>query len=205
MTPSDSHESDAPSFAGCAAAVSFDLYVIEREDDLTLDELYELLEADEGKDLRQAGPGPRTAALLQELEHRWPGPDEDPDASPWSSWPLWQPEGQDVGGFNIAFSWADEVLPVMVEGCRRHGLVLFDPQGEQVHTPRRPRNRWNPFKRKPRPYSGKGSEPSEGREGWKTAAELMAELEADEEWVRARQEDERKRRERFGMEGQEAE
>jgi hypothetical protein len=85
-------------------------------------------------------PGPQMAAFVAELENRWTGLEDDPhDLSPWSSWPLWQPEfGGRALALNIRWSRAGDVPPVVVEIAARHGLRVYDPQADEfVGSPRR--------------------------------------------------------------------
>ena len=65
--------------------MSFDLYVLDLEAGAGVDAVQELLD-DESGTLTA-----RLASLVSELEQRFPGLDDDPDASPWASWPLEQP------------------------------------------------------------------------------------------------------------------
>ena len=82
--------------------VSFDLYVFDGdvpEDEATIGEWLE-------DDSRRGTPlTPRLATLVAELEQRYPALDDDPDNSPWASWPLAQAmvDGR-CCGFNIASS-----------------------------------------------------------------------------------------------------
>lgn len=76
----------------------------------------------------------RLAAFVAELEASYPGLDDDPDGSPWASWPL---AGNSAAngrccGFNILWSAADAVSGEIRDRARRHGLVLYDPQTGEV-------------------------------------------------------------------------
>lgn len=124
---------------GC---VSFDLFVFPPDGPATIQECHAALEAEEA---RLEGPeqdeelptmGPEMAAFVAELERRWPSLDADPDGSPWSSWPLWQPM---VGGgtaLNIKWSRADEMRAAVLEAADRSNVVIYDPQLDEVVPPR---------------------------------------------------------------------
>ena len=59
-------------------------------------------------------PGPEMAAFMDELERRWPSLNDDPDASPWASWPLWQPAGGGGTALNISWSFVDSTAPAIL-------------------------------------------------------------------------------------------
>ena len=125
--------------------MSFDLYAFPASGPRTVLEVHQLLEADEVENLRFdydsarwfPQPGPQMAAFVDELERRWPSLDTDPDGSPWSSWPLWQPT---VGGgtaLNISWSAADSVLTAILEIAARAKVIIYDPQSDEVIHPHR--------------------------------------------------------------------
>jgi len=80
---------------------------------------------------------PRLAALVAELEERSPGLDDDPDRSPWGSWPLTRAmvDGR-CCGFNNVWSRAEELSAAMRALCAEKGLTLYDPQAGLVLRPR---------------------------------------------------------------------
>src|SRR5215472_4794500 len=57
---------------------------------------------------------------------------DDPDGSPWSSWPLWQPIVGGGTGLNIGWSYAASVAPTIVEIAARHNVIIYDPQADQL-------------------------------------------------------------------------
>ena len=75
------------------------------------------------------------ARFLSELEQRWPSLDEDPDGSPWSTWPLWQPDAGGGTGLNIRWSYAASVMPEILKIAGRHNVIIYDPQAGQVIHP----------------------------------------------------------------------
>lgn len=114
--------------------MSFDLYVFDADaapaDDIEV--MFLLDDETPGMELT-----PPLVALIDELKASFPGLDEDPDGSPWSSWPL---EGNACAGghgcaFNIAWAEAESMLGVMTEACSRRGLWLFDPCAGRVTPP----------------------------------------------------------------------
>lgn len=114
--------------------MSFDLYVFDMDavpDDE--EELGELLEDDTGWG---APPTPRLVAFIAELSSSFPGLDDDPDGSPWASWPLDQTmlDGRCVG-FNIVWSQAEAMSRAFRTRCEAASLSLYDPQESLVIRP----------------------------------------------------------------------
>ena len=125
--------------------MSFDLYVFDCEIPDDGKKIGEMLEDDSrwGADLT-----PRLAAFVAELEQRYPGLDDEPDDSPWASWPLAQAmvDGH-CCGFNIVWSRAEQMSADMRALCAANGLTLHDPQDDIVlrpsgSTPTSPKRRW---------------------------------------------------------------
>lgn len=80
---------------------------------------------------------PALSAFVAELEATYPGLDEDPDNSPWSSWPL-DSNAMVAGrcvGLNIGWSHAETMHVAIARACRHHGLTLFDPQDDTFDRP----------------------------------------------------------------------
>jgi hypothetical protein len=75
------------------------------------------------------------ANFLGELERRWPGLEENPQHSPWSNWPLWQPILG--GGTSLAIRWsrADEMLAAILELADSAGIIVYDRQAGEVINP----------------------------------------------------------------------
>jgi hypothetical protein len=123
--------------------VTFDLYAFPAPGPRTVPDVRQLLEGEEVEDLRfdhDAGrwlppPGPQMARFVDELERRWPSLDDDPDGSPWSSWPLWQPVAGGGTALNIGWSFAVSVPPVILEIAARTGVIIYDPQADQLISP----------------------------------------------------------------------
>jgi hypothetical protein len=81
-------------------------------------------------------PGPQMATFIDELERRWPSLEIDPDGSPWSSWPLWQPTAGGGTALNISWSAADSVVPAILEIAVRANVSIYDPQNDElIHPP----------------------------------------------------------------------
>jgi hypothetical protein len=82
-------------------------------------------------------PSPDLTRFLEELLERFPPPgaltaDEPADgASPWAD----GPEGSDrLISLSLRWSARDEDLDEIVALGRKHGLVIYDPQGPDFHT-----------------------------------------------------------------------
>lgn len=113
--------------------MSFDLYVF--DGDVPDDEV--IIGGWMEDDSRWDAPlTPRLASLVAELERRYPNLDEDPDTSPWASWPLTQSmvDGR-CCGFNIVWSQSDQMSADMRALCSECGLTLYDPQESLVVRP----------------------------------------------------------------------
>jgi hypothetical protein len=114
--------------------VSFDLYVFDCDVPDDGGAIGELLEDDSRWD---APLSARLAAFVAELEARYPGLDDDPDHSPWASWPLSRSamlDGRCVG-VSIGWSYADRMSSEVRSLCADRGLTLYDPQAERVTRP----------------------------------------------------------------------
>ncbi len=114
--------------------MSFDLYVFD-VDDLPEDdeEIGALLEDDSSWDKPLTSA---LAALVSELEARFPGLDDDPDNSPWASWPLNQSmAGGTSCGFNIIWSAAEPMSKAITAAATARGLKVYDPQSGAVTGP----------------------------------------------------------------------
>jgi hypothetical protein len=91
------------------------------------------LGSDTGDEL--SPPCTQMTRFLDELERRWPSLEDDPDGSPWSSWPLWQPMAGGGTGLNIAWSHADSMRPAILEIAARTNVIIYDPQSDQLIHP----------------------------------------------------------------------
>jgi hypothetical protein len=100
--------------------MTFDLYAFPAPEPKTAAEAHQLLDAgDADEHLRfdtDSGqwlprPGPQMVTFIDELQRRWPSLNDDPDGSPWSIWPLWQPTAGGGTGLNIGWSFAASVAP----------------------------------------------------------------------------------------------
>lgn len=120
--------------------MSFDLFVYPPSGPATVAEVRQLMEAEQRRrqsrtDNPLPPPGPEMATFLDELEHRWPSLEDDPDGSPWSCWPLWGPMTGGGTGLNIAWSRADSMRPTILEIASRANVIVYDPQVDQVILP----------------------------------------------------------------------
>jgi hypothetical protein len=117
--------------------MSFDLRVYPPSGPTTLDEVDQLAAADEDApmDAEYPPPGPEMASFLTELERGWPSVEDDVNASPWSSWPLWQPINGGGTDLNIRWPKADSMLAAILEIAARTNVIVFDPQSGQVILP----------------------------------------------------------------------
>ena len=122
--------------------MSFDLYVFDDPD--VPDPGAKLLSLIEDESRWGAPLSPTLREFVGELEAAHPGLDENPDESPWASWPLDGDSLTDGRGcaFNIAWSHSDRMLEEFVERCRRYHLTLYDPQANVVLRPAQRRHWW---------------------------------------------------------------
>lgn len=117
--------------------MSFDLLVFPSSGPTTVPEVHQLLDAEEQRleshvDSTLPPPGPEMARFLDELERRWPSLEDDPDSSPWSSWPLWQPLTGGGTALNIAWSQAETMRTAILELAARVGVIIYDPQTDEL-------------------------------------------------------------------------
>jgi len=120
--------------------VSFDLYIFPAPGPMTVEEARQLLETEDPQFDTEAGawlppPGPEMAAFMDELERQWPSLDDDPDGSPWASWPLWQPVGGGGTALNVSWSFVDSTVPVILEIAAHANMVIYDPQPDELIRP----------------------------------------------------------------------
>ena len=136
--------------------MSFDLAVWHGTRALSTEEAAGIHEAlCEGRALPSAAgvtASPSVDAFLAALHARYPNldslPEDAVDASPWAS-------GFEASDHHVLlnFRWgsaSDEAVAAAVDLARSHGLVLFDPQGPQVHLPpalRPAASRWQFWRR----------------------------------------------------------
>ena len=80
--------------------------------------------------------GPEMARFLDELQRRWPSLEDDPERSPWSCSPLWQPTigGHAIEAIGMAIRWsrAGEMYDAIVEIAARAGVIIWDHQSAEV-------------------------------------------------------------------------
>src|SRR5215470_13156769 len=120
--------------------MSFDLLVFPPSGPATGAEVRRLLDAEEerlisGADTALPPLSPEMARFMDEIKHRWPSLDDDPDGSPWTIEHSWEPSLG--GGLGLAIKWScsDSVLIAIFEIAERTGVIIYDPQAEVVHRP----------------------------------------------------------------------
>jgi hypothetical protein len=79
--------------------------------------------------------GPEMVRFKDEIERRWRSLEDDPDGSPWSISPLWQPMTGGGTGFNIVWSRAHEMCTAILEIAARTNVIIYDPQVPEVILP----------------------------------------------------------------------
>lgn len=114
--------------------MSFDVYILSAEvPTIDSEELIELLEDQEhwGGELV-----PELQEVANELKAEWPTLEEDPDASPWSTHPLEQPEyGGKILALNIGWSHVESTVPEIQRICSERDLRIYDPQADTIAIP----------------------------------------------------------------------
>ncbi|MBB2940381.1 hypothetical protein FB565_000085 [Actinoplanes lutulentus] len=111
--------------------MSFDLMLVDPDTAPTSEQIYQRLDSDEPEALLSN----RMRAAIDECASRWPGSDQAD--SPWASWPLADETGPSVIEINIQHEFADDMVPTLIEIAGRHGIVLYDPQQDELHLPAR--------------------------------------------------------------------
>ncbi|MFF4542134.1 hypothetical protein [Streptomyces aureus] len=116
--------------------MTYDLAVWEGEpplDDIqagsTYDELYErYLESEDGA----LPPSARIERYVRALIERYPEDDHEGYRSPWASPPLIAEASGPMVYLLMSYRQAEEVSEYAAQLARSHGLVCFDPQGEDL-------------------------------------------------------------------------
>ena len=120
--------------------MSFDLVIWEAPVPRSIDEVEALLDGYYEREAEDAfAPSRALVAFRRELLERYPAledlPEESFDApgvSPWSVTPV---ASDRVIELNVVWGTPDEVITTIAALVQRHGLILYDPQGPQVHLP----------------------------------------------------------------------
>jgi hypothetical protein len=120
--------------------VSFDLNAFPPSGPRTVWEVRQLLDAEEQRLVTGADDplppfGPEMARFVDEIKRRWPSLEDDPDSSPWSVSPGWQPMTGGGTGCNIIWSRADEMYTAILEIAARANVIIYDPQVPEVILP----------------------------------------------------------------------
>jgi hypothetical protein len=102
-------------------------------------------DADEAKALTEAWyqseddsafePSEDIARVADQLRSRWPDSYEDrpPENCPWSDMPFWQSDR--LLALHIRWGADDAAIAAIYVLAKKHGLVLYDPQGPDVFLP----------------------------------------------------------------------
>jgi hypothetical protein len=120
--------------------MSFDLYVFPPSGPRTLDEVHRLLAEEERRivakdDTPLSAPDPHMGRFLDELERSWSSLQEDPDHSPWSDWPLWQPMLNGGTILGIRWSQAEVMRTAILSLARSANVIVYDQQSGEVIIP----------------------------------------------------------------------
>ena len=80
-------------------------------------------------------PSGNVKRFLDEIRAHYPDDFEGGtnDLSPWSSWPI--PQSDRIVDLSIRWSASDSVIETIEDLARTFGLVLYDPQGPDIHLP----------------------------------------------------------------------
>lgn len=111
--------------------MSFDLVVLAVEPSATADDVRQMADHCTGMEHRDGELDQRIVSFYEELRARFPDhPPYDPE-SPWMSAPL--DVGIDHVSMNISYSpRGSEAVDVVLDLAERYGLVIYDPQGDEV-------------------------------------------------------------------------
>src|SRR4051812_28117966 len=93
--------------------------------------------SNESDDAAVFAPSEDVLRFYDELMARFPAVDREstPEEDPWAS----APERSDrVIEMSLRWSVPDQTLDAIVALARKHGLVLYDPQGPSLHSPEQP-------------------------------------------------------------------
>lgn len=126
--------------------MSFDLYILSAEvPTIESDELIELLEDQEhwGGELV-----PELQEVANELKAEWSTLEDDPDASPWSTHPLEQPEYDGkILALDIGWSHVESTVPKIQRISAERDLRIYDPQADTITIPKTSGSRRGLFRR----------------------------------------------------------
>ena len=120
--------------------MSFDLYAFPSSGPRTVLEVCQLMDAEEQRLLTGADDvlpplGPEMARFVDEIARRWQSLEDDPDGSPWSISPSWEPMTVAGPALTSSGSRADEVYQAILEIAARANMIIYDPQVPDVILP----------------------------------------------------------------------
>ena len=75
------------------------------------------------------------ARFVDEIKRRWPSLEDDPNSSPWSISPNWQPTTGAGAGVNIVWARANEMYMAILEIAARTNVIIYDPRVPEVILP----------------------------------------------------------------------
>ncbi|MEU5565060.1 hypothetical protein [Micromonospora musae] len=111
--------------------MSFDLVVLAVEPCATPEDVREMADRCADREHRVGELDPRIVSFYEELRVRFPDHPPYDLASPWMSAPL--NVGIDHVSMNISYlPRGSEAVDVVLDLAKRHGLVVYDPQGDEV-------------------------------------------------------------------------
>lgn len=112
--------------------MSIDLYVFEPPGPASADAVHALIEETEEswEDLPK-DPSPGLSTFLEQAELRWP---EDAN-SPWATSPGFEAVAGRGTLLNLTWSSATTAFPELVAFALDHGLVVYDPQADELRRP----------------------------------------------------------------------
>ncbi|MGQ5262848.1 hypothetical protein ACTWLT_19100 [Micromonospora sp. ZYX-F-536] len=111
--------------------MSFDLVVLAVEPSATAGDVRQMADRCTGMEHRDGELDQPIVAFYEELRGRFPDHPPYDSESPWMSAPL--DVGIDHVSMNISYSpRGSEALDVVLDLAEQYGLVIYDPQGDEV-------------------------------------------------------------------------
>lgn len=114
--------------------MGFDLMVLAMNADATASDARVMAARCQRDDHVEAELDCRIVGFYRELTERFPDHSPTPEDSPWAGTPL----GTGVDHVSMCLRWgtvSDMAIQLIQRLAQRHGLVLYDPQGDDVYPP----------------------------------------------------------------------